>query len=145
MSDVAAIALLVESYWQFEGIEGFARPRIEMLLSTLLSEPVSGACWVAESNGRLCGYLLASYTFSLEHGGVMAEIDELFVCDAARSAGVGSLLVRRAEVDLAAQGLVRLQLQLGVGNENARRFYERHGFQRRSSYELFDKSLQARS
>ncbi len=75
----------------------------------------------------------------------MAEIDELFVCDAARSAGVGSLLVRRAEVDLAAQGLVRLQLQLGVGNENARRFYERHGFQRRSSYELFDKSLQARS
>jgi hypothetical protein len=32
---------------------------------------------VAEQDGQLVGYLLAVYLFSLERGGLMAEIDEL--------------------------------------------------------------------
>jgi len=139
--DAAAIAALVESYWQFESIEGFDRLRIATLLEQLISEPQRGACWVAEADGRLAGYLLAVFVFSLEHGGLMAEIDEVFVSDEFRSAGLGSLLVTRAERDLAERGMVRLQLQLGVHNESARRFYQRHGFLRRAGYELFDKAL----
>ena len=142
MEDIADVAPLVERYWEFEPIGGFARPRIETLLCTLLSEPERGACWVADAGGRLCGYLLAVFMFSLEHGGLMAEIDEVFVSQEMRSAGTGSLLVARAERDLAERGLVRLQLQLGVGNHRARQFYERHGFRRRTGYELLDKPLQ---
>lgn len=139
--DAAAIAALVERYWAFESIEGFDRLRVATLLAQLISEPQRGACWVAEADGRLAGYLLAVFVFSLEHGGLMAEIDEVFVSDEFRSAGLGSLLVTRAERDLAERGLVRLQLQLGVHNESARRFYHRHGFLRRAGYELFDKAL----
>jgi GNAT superfamily N-acetyltransferase len=98
---------------------------------------------VAETDGGLCGYLLAVFMFSLEHGGLMAEIDEVFVVPQMRSAKVGSLLLARAERDLAERGLVRLQLQLGVGNQRAGMFYERHGFQRRAGYVLLDKPLQA--
>ena len=140
-ADVSRVASLVQRYWEFETIEGFDRPRIEMLLRHLFSAPERGACWVAEAGGQLCGYLLAVFMFSLEHGGLMAEIDELFVSQEARSAGVGALLVTQAESDLARRGLVRLQLQLGVGNERARLFYERHGFRRRAGYELLDKPL----
>jgi GNAT superfamily N-acetyltransferase len=139
--DAGAIAALVERYWEFESIEGFDRLRVATLLAQLISEPQRGACWVAEADGRLAGYLLAVFVFSLEHGGLMAEIDEVFVPDEFRSAGLGSLLVTRAERDLAERGMVRLQLQLGVRNEGARRFYQRHGFLRRAGYELFDKAL----
>jgi GNAT superfamily N-acetyltransferase len=121
---------------QFDG------PRIESLLRRLLSEPERGACWVADADGRLCGYLVAVIMFSLEHGGLMAEIDEVFVSEETRSMGVGALLVAQAERDLRIRGLVRLQLQLGVGNDRARVFYERHGFRRRAGYELLDKPLQ---
>jgi ribosomal protein S18 acetylase RimI-like enzyme len=141
MADIAGVASLVERYWEFESIVGFDRPRIETLLGRLLSEPQRGACWVAESGGQLCGYLLAVFMFSLEHGGLMAEIDELFVSHDMRSAGAGSRLVEQAERSLAERGLVRLQLQLGVDNERARQFYERHGFRRRAGYELLDKPL----
>jgi ribosomal protein S18 acetylase RimI-like enzyme len=142
MADVAGVAALVERYWEFESIEGFDAPRISALLRGLLSQPERGACWVAETDGQICGYLLASFMFSLEHGGLMAEIDEVFVTQETRSAGWGSLLVAQAERVLAEQGLVRLQLQLGVGNGRARLFYERHGFRRRAGYELLDKPLQ---
>jgi len=141
VGDIAAVATLTERYWAFESIGGFDRARIETLLSSLLSEPQYGACWVAEADGRLCGYLLAVFMFSLEHGGMMAEIDEVFVLQEMRSAGIGSFLVAQAECDLARRGLMRLQLKLGVVNHGARRFYERHGFRRRAGYELFDKPL----
>jgi ribosomal protein S18 acetylase RimI-like enzyme len=51
------------------------------------------------------------------------------------------LLVTAAQRDMAARGLVRLQLQLGVANSRGRAFYERHGFRRRAGFELFDKAL----
>jgi GNAT superfamily N-acetyltransferase len=141
VGDIAAVAGLVERYWEFESIGGFDRLRIEALLRGLLSAPERGACWVAEIEGGVCGYLLAVFMFSLEHGGLMAEIDELFVSHDMRSAGVGAAMVAAAERDLAGRGLVRLQLQLGVGNERARLFYERLGLSRRAGYELLDKPL----
>ena len=91
------------------------------------------------------GYLVAVFMLSLEHGGLMAEIDEVFVSQEMRSAGLGTQLLEAAERDLAARGLLRLQLQLGVDNEGARRFYERHGFRRRAGYELLDKPLPGRA
>jgi GNAT superfamily N-acetyltransferase len=142
ITDAGGIAVLVARYWEFEQIEGFDFARIERLLRTLLSNPQQGACWVAELDGRLSGYLLAVILFSLEHGGMMAEIDEVFVTAAARSGGVGSLLLAAAERDLAASGVVRVQLQLGVANTRGREFYERHGFRRRPGYELYDKPVE---
>jgi GNAT superfamily N-acetyltransferase len=93
VADIAEVAALVERYWEFESIGGFDRPRVEMLLGDLLAAPERGACWVAEADGRLCGYLLAVFMFSLEHGGSMAEIDEIFVSPDMRSAGVGALML----------------------------------------------------
>jgi len=139
--DIGRLAPLVQGYWEFEAIAGFDRARIETLLRTLLTAPQSGACWVAESQGRLCGYLLAVFMLSFEHGGLMAEIDELFVSPEMRSSGVGSLLLARAEGELKQRGLVRLQLQLGSLNDRAGLFYERHGFRRRAGYALLDKPL----
>ena len=141
IADIAGIASLVQRYWEYESVEGFERPRIETLLGALLAEPDRGACWVAETEGRLCGYLLAAFLFSLEHGGSMAEIDELFVSSEMRSLGVGALLLARAEGELAQRGLVRLQLQVGVANQRGRNFYARNGFRPRAAYELLDKAL----
>ena len=140
-ADIAGIALLVEQYWRFESILGFELSRTERLLATLLAEPARGGCWVVESGRDLQAYLLAVYLFSLEHGGLMAEIDEFFVAPQLRSTGVGSHLLSVAERDITALGLKQMQLQLGVGNHRGRRFYERHGFRRREGYDILDKRL----
>ncbi|HEY2681985.1 MAG TPA: GNAT family N-acetyltransferase [Steroidobacteraceae bacterium] len=141
ISDADGIALLVREYWKFEGIAGFDHERVRGLLVRLLAAPQSGACWVASEDSRYCGYLLAVYVFSLEHGGTMAEIDEFYVSAAERSTGLGAQLLDTAERDMAQLGLVRLQLQLGVENLRGREFYSRHGFEPRAGYTLLDKPL----
>lgn len=141
-SDATNIALLVGRYWEFEEIPGFDAARTEHIVTTFLSLPERGACWVAEGEERIAGYLLAVFMFSLEHGGMMAEIDEFFVLPECRSCGTGAALLAAAEQELGTVGMVRLQLQLGTDNAPARRFYERHGFQERAGYELLDKPLE---
>jgi len=84
---------------------------------------------------------VAATVLSLEHGGLMAEIDELFVLPEQRARGIGAQLLAAAEAALAARGYVRLQLQLGVDNAVARAFYEHRGYCARSGYRLLEKDL----
>jgi GNAT superfamily N-acetyltransferase len=139
--DAPEIAGLMQRYWAFEGIGGFEHSSATRLLRELLSKPERGAGWVADLEHRIQGYLVAVYVFSLEHGGLMAEIDEFFVAPTIRSAGVGSMLLKTAERDLLAAGAVRLQLQLNIDNKSGREFYLRHGFEPREGYELYEKAL----
>jgi GNAT superfamily N-acetyltransferase len=142
-ADIPALLALVRRYWDCEGIAGFEALRIELVLQQLLaSTPSRGAIWVAELEGSLLGYLIVVLVMSVEHKGLMAEIDEFFVLPEARSRGVGGALLAAAERALAQRGCVRLQLQLGRGNVRARSFYERRGYGARAGYELFDKPLQ---
>ncbi len=80
----------------------------------------------------MCGYLTVVLVMSVEHGGLMGEIDEFFVLPEERSRGTGARLLAAAEETLARRGCVRLQLQLGTANTRGRAFYQRHGYDRRS-------------
>jgi GNAT superfamily N-acetyltransferase len=140
-TDIPQLLPLVQRYWEFEGITGFDAARIAALLQRLCKEPALGSAWVAESGGALVGYLIAVSVLSLEHQGVMAEIDEFFIAREARGRGAGAALLEKLQAELVAGGCVRLQLQLGNANHAARAFYERRGFRGREGYSLLDKSL----
>jgi GNAT superfamily N-acetyltransferase len=142
--DIPQLLSLVRRYWEFEAIEGFEALRVELTLKQLLTDPRLGAAWVADDHGQLLGYLIAVRVLSVEHGGLMAEVDELYVLPQARGRGLGAQLLATAEAALAASGCVRLQLQLGVANEAARTFYARHGYVARDGYRLLDKTLPGR-
>ena len=140
-SDAHHIAALVARYWDFENIAGFDRARITALLERFLRHPQLGSCWVAEEGGQLVGYLLAVYLFSLEFGGMMAEIDEFFVLPERRASAIGTALLDAASDAMAQAGFARLQLQLGHQNVSGRRFYERRGFTPLHGYDVLTKSL----
>jgi GNAT superfamily N-acetyltransferase len=140
-ADIAALTSLVEQYWAFEHIGGFERARIERVLRVLIADPQRGGCWLAEADGAPAGYLVAVHMFSLEYGGMIAEIDEFFVAPEFRGAGTGTALLASFELDSANAGIARVQLQLGVRNDRARGFYERHAYRKRSGYELLEKPL----
>jgi GNAT superfamily N-acetyltransferase len=141
--DVEQLLGLVQAYWRFESIEGFDPAQVAPQLRRVLVSPDLGAGWLALDGDAAVGYLLAVYVFSLEHLGLTAEIDELFVDPRARGAGIGGKLLEAAEVEFAARGCTNASLQLGIGNENARVFYRARGYSPRSGFELLDKLLPA--
>ena len=140
-SDLENLSSLVALYWDFENIAGFDRARITTLLADFLTQPQRGRCWVAEEGGHLIGYLLAVYLFSLELGGMMAEIDEFFVLSQKRSLNAGTGLLDTASRTMRQEGIAHLQLQLNAQNLNGKRFYERHGFRSISGRDVLRKTL----
>lgn len=140
-TDVPRLVALVRRYWEFECLEGFDALRIEILLERLIRHAELGEIWVAAAGEPLHGYLIVVHVLSLEHGGLMGEIDEFFVVTQARAQGVGAKLLASAEAALRQRGGVRLQLQLARANDASRRFYESRGYSTRAGYELLDKPL----
>ncbi|MCB0127279.1 MAG: GNAT family N-acetyltransferase [Caldilineaceae bacterium] len=143
VADVPLLLPLVADYWAFESIPGFTAQRIASQLARLLSAPSRGQGWIALAEGMAVGYLLAVYVFSLEHFGLTAEIEEFFVLPTQRGNGVGAELLRIAEVAFIQAGCTNISLQLARGNDAARTFYHRFGYNERSAYELLDKTLHA--
>jgi len=140
-TDVPEILVLMRQYWTFENIEGFDAGQLSELLKRLVSQPHLGSVWVARESDVMVGYLIAVLVFSLEYQGIVAEIDEAFVVPQARGHGIGAALVEAAESALAAAGCPLIQLQLGVGNDSARAFYNRRGYAPRTGFELLGKAL----
>ncbi len=140
--DVPQLLALIRRYWDFEGIAGFAALRIEVVLEDLTKHPGErGLVWVAESDRALLGYLIVVLLMSIEHQGLMGEIDEFFVMPEARCQGTGARLLAAMEADLVERGCVRLQLQLALENSRGRSFYARQGYAPRAGYALLDKPL----
>lgn len=140
--DVPALVTLVEQYWHFEAIEGFDAARVAALLQRVIADPSLGRTWLASVDGEPAGYLLAVFVFSLEHQGVTAEIDELFVAPPHREHGIGKQLLAAGEAAFRAAGCTKVSLQIGRDNAAARAFYRGHGYGDRAGFELVDKSLE---
>lgn len=139
--DVPALIPLVAEYWRFEAIADFEPRRVAVQIERILSEPGLGSGWIAFAEDVPVGYLIAVYVFSLEHLGITAEIDELFVLPSARGKGVGTGLLKTAESEFLHSGCTNVSLQLSRNNDAARAFYHRLGYAERSAYELLDKAL----
>ena len=140
-ADLPQLLALVRRYWEFEGISGFSALRVEIVLQELLATAAKGAIFVADEQGMLLGYLAVVLVMSIEHQGLMGEIDEFYLLPEARSRGAGSRLLAAVEAALRRRGYVRLQLQLGAANARAHDFYRRHGYAARAGYQLLDKPL----
>jgi GNAT superfamily N-acetyltransferase len=141
LPDIPQLLRLVRRYWEFEGLTHFGALKVELVLKHLVANESAGAVWVAEDGAGLAGYLILVFVVSVEHGGLMAEIDELYVCEGQRARGTGGGLLAACEREVRRRGCMRLQLQIALANEAARGFYARRGFSPRAGYTLLDKPL----
>ncbi len=127
-SDVPALLRLVVELHRHEGLpEPGADVRAALL--RLMGEPQRGRVLVAAEGGgeNVVGYAVLTFGYSLEFHGVDAFIDELYVHDAKRNTGVGSLLLDAAEEECKAEGVRAMHLESGHGNP-AINLYRRRGF-----------------
>ena len=137
LSEIDRVLPLIETYWRHDTIVGYEPSRLRRQLTELLSEPAYGCGWLATHDDAAVGYLLCSFVYSFEHGGLMAEIDELFVAAPLRGRGIGRALLGVAQAQLATRGCHCLQMQVGDDNRQAQGFYTRMGFKPKTGYRLW--------
>lgn len=82
---------------------------------------------IGELDGRPVGYLLYCHGYDLDLGGRVVWVIDLFVCESARSRGVGAALMREAAAICRDAGGSHLSWSLYPPNRIGRRFYEKLG------------------
>jgi ribosomal protein S18 acetylase RimI-like enzyme len=91
-------------------------------------DPILGQAWVLTVEDRDIGYGLVYFRHSIDHGGRIAVLDDLWVAADQRGQGLGARLLKDICQDLQAMGVRAVLLEVDPANEVAIALYSRFGF-----------------
>jgi GNAT superfamily N-acetyltransferase len=74
------------------------------------------------------GIACVSYSWTVERGGMVAWLDELYVVPARREHGVGNRLLAAVIATAGAAGCRTVELEVETSHARAEHLYRRHGF-----------------
>jgi len=97
----------------------------------LVAKPQYGTILLASKGAVSVGIATLSFTWTLEHGGLSAWLDELYVIPQEREHGVGTLLAEAAIAEARRNCCMAIDLEVEAGHERAEKLYQRLGFNRR--------------
>ncbi|AEI94335.1 GNAT family N-acetyltransferase [Roseobacter litoralis] len=131
---------LVAAFHQEAGITLGAEARRTGILPLLEGSP-HGAAYLIGPPRAPIGYLVITFGWSLEFGGLDGFIDEIFVRPGVRGRGIASETLLALPRALAGAGLKALHLEVERSAEDKQRLYQRAGFKSRDNYMLMTKTF----
>lgn len=110
-------------------------------LAPLLDGIPHGVAYLIGPARAPIGYVIVTFGWSVEFGGMDAFIDEIYLRRAVRGRGIASEVLMSLPKALAGAGLKGLHLEVDRGNAAAQRLYARAGFAPRDQYMLMSRKL----
>ena len=123
--DLDALIPLIRDFYEIDR-HTYDISRVLTALRPLLMDDEFGQVWVAESPGRLLGYAVVTWSYSLESGGRDCLLDEIYVVS--QSSGIGADLLQATLEGARSCGASAVFLETEAHNSRVRGFYQRHGF-----------------
>ncbi|MDO6705429.1 N-acetyltransferase [Photobacterium sp. 1_MG-2023] len=144
LSSVDMLLTLVGELFEYEVLPQ-KREQTAQAVHQILNNAELGQAWFIEvkdgDNTMIAGHIILSYSFSLEHGGRIALIDQFYLKPEWRQQGIGTELMPQIEAHCAEAGVHALTLEVNIGNKGARSFYERHDFIPRRQFCMMTKTI----
>ncbi|MCA0927286.1 GNAT family N-acetyltransferase [Ruegeria profundi] len=138
--DLDRLMSLVAAFHAEEGIEQDADQRRDALLPLL--EGIPHGCIYLIGPGRApLGYIILTFGWSVEFGGMDGFVDEIYIRPAIRGRGIATEVLHNLPKALSHAGLTALHLEVDRANETAQKLYLRTGFKPRDKYMLMSKVL----
>lgn len=131
---------LVAAFHAEEGITLPAEKRREGLKPLLEGIP-HGAAYLIGPERAPIGYLVITFGWSLEFGGLDGFIDEIYVRPGVRGRGIASETLQALPKALAGAGLKAMHLEVGRNRQETQRLYQRAGFKPRDAYMLMTRTF----
>jgi GNAT superfamily N-acetyltransferase len=114
---------------QFEELEiPVPEARLAEAVDGVFADPRRGFFLLGRVDGRPVGLAYMSHQWTLEHGGPMVRLEELYVEPALRSRGLGRQLLRAACDQARAGGARAVDLEVEAAHPRAARLYLGEGF-----------------
>lgn len=115
-------------------VDFYQRPKPETdkvhFLIDLLLEKEEGIQFVAEKNGRLTGFATLYFTYSTTRADKITIMNDLYVVEGERGAGVAQELFQACENYTKEHGYFHMSWVTAPDNYRAQRFYEKMGGKR---------------
>ncbi|NIZ12391.1 N-acetyltransferase [Phaeobacter sp. HF9A] len=138
--DLEKLLPLVEGFHREEGIDSTEEQRRGALLPLLEGIPY-GAIYLAGPVRAPIGYVIVTFTWSVEFGGLDGMIDELFIRPAVRGRGIATEVLFALPRPWAEAGGRALHRGVNRHNASAIKLYTRARFQPREDYVLMSRKL----
>ncbi len=131
LADLDTLLLLMAQFYHHFGYpHNPARHR--QVVSEFLTNPHLGIVYLIDRTDQPAeapiGYAALTFGFTFEFGGRDAFLDEFFIGEAHRSAGIGQAVLLQLQAEASRLGLVAVHLQTEAYNARAKRLYESVGF-----------------
>ena len=97
-------------------------------LAPLLEGIPHGAAYLIGPARAPMGYIIVSFGWSLDTGGMTARVDELYLRRAVRGRGIAGEILISLPKALAEAGVKQLHLEVARGDEATQRLFQRAGF-----------------
>ncbi len=138
--DMDRLMGLVTAFHTEEGIAQDA-DQTRNALAPLLEGIPHGCVYLIGPGRAPLGYIILTFGWSVEFGGMDGFVDEIYIRPAVRGRGIASEVLLDLPKALAGAGLTALHLEVDRTNESAQKLYLRTGFKPRDRYMLMSKKL----
>lgn len=141
ISDSGTLLAFMREFYGLEGY-GFEEEFMRAALEGMLRDESSGRAWLifVEEGGEPVGYVVVTFGYSLEYGGLNACLDEIYVREVHRGRGLGTGAILFAEEECRSLGVKVLELEVERENTGAQGLYRRLGYEAHDRY-LMSKRL----
>ena len=120
---------LLASVRRFHGESGReVGPKQSEALHALCSDAELGRAWLLTDGRRDVGYALAYWRHSIDHGGRVAVLDDLWIEPSSRGRGLGARLLRDALGEMSSAGARAVIVEADPAEAPVMAFYGRSGF-----------------
>ncbi|MEX0366261.1 MAG: GNAT family N-acetyltransferase [Ruegeria sp.] len=131
---------LVAAFHAEEGIDLTDAARAAGLQPLLDGIP-HGAAYLIGPPRAPIGYIVVTFGWSVEFGGMDGFVDEIYIRPGVRGRGIATEVLLALPRALASAGVKALHLEVGADNTVAQRLYQRAGFRVRDGYHLMTRTL----
>jgi GNAT superfamily N-acetyltransferase len=102
--------------------------RARAAFAALLADERLGLVWLIQAGENDVGYVVVTFSYSMEFGGPNAFVDDLFIQAPFRGAGLGAAALEKVRAFCVQRGVRALHLETGRDNAAAHALYRRAGF-----------------
>jgi len=131
---------LVAAFHEEAGIKSTQEQR-HAGIAPLLDGIPHGCAYLIGPPRAPIGYIVITFGWSVEFGGLDAIIDELYIRPGVRGRGIASEALIALPRALAGGGLRAIHLEVDKTNAKALKLYQRAGFATRDNYLFMSKNL----